>query len=38
MMCFPCSRLSQRCQVERAFHMMETKEDGMIKPLIVFPA
>jgi threonine dehydrogenase-like Zn-dependent dehydrogenase len=24
-------------QVERAFHMMETKEDGMIKPLIVFP-
>jgi len=25
-------------QVERAFHMMETKEDGIIKPLIVFPA
>lgn len=23
-------------QVERAFHMMETKEDGMIKPLILF--
>jgi threonine dehydrogenase-like Zn-dependent dehydrogenase len=23
-------------QLERAFHMMETKEDGMIKPLIVF--
>ena len=25
-------------QVERAFHMMETKEDGIIKPSIVFPA
>jgi threonine dehydrogenase-like Zn-dependent dehydrogenase len=25
-------------QVERAFRMMETKEDGIIKPLIVFPA
>jgi threonine dehydrogenase-like Zn-dependent dehydrogenase len=23
-------------ELERAFHMMETKEDGMIKPLIVF--
>ena len=23
-------------QVERAFHMMETKEDGIIKPLITF--
>ena len=23
-------------QVEKAFHMMETKEDGMIKPLILF--
>lgn len=23
-------------QVERAFHMMQTKEDGMIKPLILF--
>ena len=22
--------------VERAFHMMETKEDGIIKPLITF--
>jgi threonine dehydrogenase-like Zn-dependent dehydrogenase len=25
-------------QVDRAFHMMETKEDGIVKPLIVFPA
>jgi len=24
-------------QVERAFRMMQTKEDGMIKPLILFP-
>lgn len=23
-------------QIERAFHMMETKEDDIIKPLIVF--
>jgi isopropanol dehydrogenase (NADP+) len=23
-------------KVETAFHMMETKEDGMLKPLIVF--
>ena len=23
-------------ELERAFHMMETKEDGIIKPLIVF--
>lgn len=22
--------------IEKAFHMMETKEDGMIKPLILF--
>ena len=23
-------------QIENAFHMMETKEDGIIKPLILF--
>jgi len=23
-------------QIEKAFHMMETKEDGMLKPLILF--
>ena len=25
-------------QVDRAFRMMETKQDGIVKPLIVFPA
>jgi threonine dehydrogenase-like Zn-dependent dehydrogenase len=24
-------------EIEKAFHMMETKEDGIIKPLIIFP-
>jgi threonine dehydrogenase-like Zn-dependent dehydrogenase len=23
-------------EIDKAFHMMETKEDGVIKPLVVF--